>query len=396
MLSKSFLNRFKRLDAYAKTLDDFRIRTTTGAAVTLVSTVIIVFLVLIEIWSYLTPVFQPEIVVDGGKMEKLPINFDITFPNIPCHMLSLDIMDESGQHISNYEHDVFKVRLDENGKEINTEKQTVLSNPNAADDLAFQQQQNDENYCGPCYGAAPDGECCNTCDQVKAAYAKASWAFNPGQIEQCIKEGIVSALGDMAKEGCRMHGHLLVNKLRGNFHFSPGPSFTYGSQHVHDVRNFLFSNYNFKHSINHLQFGDQTHQVHKQKRTAALALTNPLDGTKWGADEGVAMHQFFLKIVPTQFNFISGRYDLRTFQYSVSRQERNLALQSGASGAPGVYFHMDFSPMRVIYTELHKPLARVLVSICSIIGGIFTVASIVDGFLYKAGSQRKNQMGKSL
>lgn len=83
-----------------------------------------------------------------------------------------------------------------------------------------------------------------------------------------------------------MHGNLLVNKLRGNFHFSPGPSFNYGAQHVHDVRNYLYSNFNFKHSINHLQFGDQKHQLHKQKRTKALALTNPLDGTKWGGDEG--------------------------------------------------------------------------------------------------------------
>jgi hypothetical protein len=53
--------------------------------------------------------------------------------------------------------------------------------------------------------------------------------------------------------------------------------------------------------------------------------------------------------------------------------------------------------MRVIYTEERKSLASVLVSACAIIGGIFTVASIVDGFLYRAASlQQKNQMGKSL
>lgn len=58
---------------------------------------------------------------------------------------------------------------------------------------------------------------------------------------------------------------------------------------------------------------------------------------------------------------------------------------------------MDFSPMRVIYTEERKSLASVLVSTCAIIGGIFTVASIVDGFLYRAASlQQKSQMGKSL
>jgi hypothetical protein len=83
-----------------------------------------------------------------------------------------------------------------------------------------------------------------------------------------------------------MHGHLLVNKLRGNFHFSPGPSFSYGAQHVHDVRSFLYSNFNFKHTIDHLQFGDQKQQELLHKRTKALALTNPLDGTRWGGDEG--------------------------------------------------------------------------------------------------------------
>lgn len=83
-----------------------------------------------------------------------------------------------------------------------------------------------------------------------------------------------------------MHGNLMVNKLRGNFHFSPGPSFSYGGQHIHDVREFVYSKYNFKHYINHLQFGNQQHQLHKQKRTKALALTNPLDGTKWGGEDG--------------------------------------------------------------------------------------------------------------
>jgi hypothetical protein len=96
----------------------------------------------------------------------------------------------------------------------------------------------------------------------------------------------VDAAGSLSKEGCRMHGHLLVNKLRGNFHFSPGPSFSYGTQHVHDVRSFLYSNFNFKHTIDHLQFGDQKQQELLHKRTKALALTNPLDGTRWGGDEG--------------------------------------------------------------------------------------------------------------
>lgn len=83
-----------------------------------------------------------------------------------------------------------------------------------------------------------------------------------------------------------MHGQLLVNKLRGNFHFSPGQGFNYGGQHIHDVRNYLFSSHNFKHEINYLQFGDQKYSAYKQKRTKELTLNNPLDLTNWGNDEG--------------------------------------------------------------------------------------------------------------
>jgi hypothetical protein len=35
MVSNSFLKRFRKLDAYAKTLDDFRVRTATGGTGTI-------------------------------------------------------------------------------------------------------------------------------------------------------------------------------------------------------------------------------------------------------------------------------------------------------------------------------------------------------------------------
>ncbi len=35
-----------------------------------------------------------------------------------------------------------------------------------------------------------------------------------------------------AGEGCRMWGHLEVNKVAGNFHFAPGRSYQQGNMHV--------------------------------------------------------------------------------------------------------------------------------------------------------------------
>ncbi len=43
-----------------------------------------------------------------------------------------------------------------------------------------------ENYCGDCYGAQGyQGQCCNTCDDVRAVYRAKGWALpDLKQIEQ--------------------------------------------------------------------------------------------------------------------------------------------------------------------------------------------------------------------
>ena len=52
----------------------------------------------------------------------------------------------------------------------------------------------DPGYCGECGGApAPPNAvkpgCCNTCEEVREAYAQKQWAFGKGaNIEQCERE----------------------------------------------------------------------------------------------------------------------------------------------------------------------------------------------------------------
>lgn len=92
------------------------------------------------------------------------------------------------------------------------------------------------------------------------------------------------------------------------------------------------------------------------------------------------MYQYFLKIVPTQFNFLNGK-EIRTFQYSVSKQDQ-MAGMSG--GLPGVFFMLSHSPMRIIYSESRPTFGSFLTSACAIIGGVFSVASIIDSILYRA------------
>lgn len=54
-----------------------------------------------------------------------------------------------------------------------------------------------EDYCGPCYGANPNGEtnpCCNTCEEVQKAYATMGWGNNPDQFEQVNTQNFNSTL----------------------------------------------------------------------------------------------------------------------------------------------------------------------------------------------------------
>lgn len=60
-------SRFTRLDAFTKTVEDARVRTTSGGIVTIVSLVVILWLVWAEWADYRRIMIHPELVVDKGR-----------------------------------------------------------------------------------------------------------------------------------------------------------------------------------------------------------------------------------------------------------------------------------------------------------------------------------------
>ena len=60
-------SRFTRLDAFTKTVDEARVRTTSGGIVTIVSLVVVFFLAWGEWSDYRKIVVQPELIVDKGR-----------------------------------------------------------------------------------------------------------------------------------------------------------------------------------------------------------------------------------------------------------------------------------------------------------------------------------------
>ncbi|MCJ1283744.1 hypothetical protein MMC26_003075 [Xylographa opegraphella] len=433
-------SRFTRLDAFTKTVEDARVRTTSGGIVTIASLLIVLYLVWGEWADYRRVVVLPELIVDKGRGEKMEIHLNISFPRVPCELLSLDVMDVSGEQQTGVMHGVSKVRLApvaEGGQVIDVKALDLHSQ----DDVALHL---DPDYCGGCYGAtAPPNAikagCCNTCEEVREAYASVSWAFGRGEnVEQCEREHYGERLDSQRHEGCRIEGGLRVNKVVGNFHIAPGRSFSNGNMHVHDLNNYFESpvdgGHTFTHEIHQLRFGPQLPAEAARNLGASLPWTNhhlnPLDATAQATTDPAFNYMYFVKVVstayiplgatatnllPTRLGASSSASDLtplgrhghsddgsiETHQYSVTSHKRSLGGGSDAAdghkerlhargGIPGVFFSYDISPMKVINREERsKSFVGFLTGVCAVIGGTLTVAAAIDRGVYEGATRIK-------
>ncbi|XP_005181179.2 endoplasmic reticulum-Golgi intermediate compartment protein 3 [Musca domestica] len=366
-----FSDALRRLDAYPRTLEDFRVQSVSGAIITLISTIIVVILIFLEFMAYMTPNLTEDLFVDTTRTHKLKINLDITLHNLACSYVSLDAMDSSGDQHLRVDHDIFKHRLDLQGNPL-TETEPIK-------EIVAVSPSNKNTTCGSCYGAESNStHCCNTCEAVLEAYRAKKWNAPLDKIEQCKDQYNKRSEADAFKEGCRIQGHLEVNRMAGSFHFAPGSSFSIRQFHIHD---FQGTNVKLAHTINHLSFGDKIE----------FATTHPLDGFKVQPEEETKseMYNYYLKIVPTVY-VKPNSAPINTNQFSVTRYRKDLG--SKERGMPGIFFSYELSPLMVKYEETQRSFGHFATNCCSIIGGVFTVAGIFAVFLSNSWEVLRNKL----
>jgi len=335
------LESLKHFDIYKKVHEDHTQKSQAGGVVTVITAVIVAVLFWTELNEFCSNEVVDSITVDTRINQKLPITLNVTFPHLRCDEVSVDTVDSAGDNQVNVHGNLQKISLDKEGK-VTAERQLK------------------DGECLPCLeGQDEEHKCCNTCQELKDAYSAK---------ELSLAE--ILATSDQCKHtiGCRVEGKVVVNKVSGNVHVALGRSTIKEGKHVHEFNMHDVSNgFNTSHRIDAINFGEHVPGV-----------LSALDGTMKIVRHGAFMFHYYIKLVPTVY---TDRYGTEQYtnQYSVTDSARNVQVKTGElSGLPGLFIVYDFSPFLMRKTERVKPWSYIFTSICAIMGGVWTIAGLVE------------------
>jgi len=176
------------------------------------------------------------------------------------------------------------------------------------------------------------------------------------------------------KQGCRFVGSFQVNRVPGNFHISTH------SAHAQPT------NPDMRHIINAVTFGQEV------KNKNIPGSFNPLRNRQAMTGDALLSHDYILKVVPSIYEELSGR---KTFSYQYTYAHKEYISPHHGGQIPAVWFKYDLTPITVKYSERRQPVYTFLTTVCAIVGGTFTVAGIIDSFVFTASEfYKKLELGK--
>lgn len=378
-----FVSKLSSIDAYAKTSKDVKLKTLTGALLTIGSFCLTLLLVGMEFYDFFKVRQSHFVSVDATKSGNLEISFEIDFPHAPCALINIDIMDYSGLRHSNISSSIEKTRLNAAGKSLGSYS-VAQENINIT-------KTNHQDFLS-CHGAR-EGDC-NSCEDLRKAFKDADMDFTPvyQTAKQCIQERYLDRVREAATEGCRVKGSIKGQKYAGNFHFSPGVAFDKDGMHGHLVDGLENVEFNFTHTIKSLRFGDHD-----------PTIKSPLENESKHTNSRDTRFSYHLRLVSSTLKDgtkaaskakTSSASSIEAFEYSATQ---NVTEVGTSRGVTGIVFHYEISPMKIERSHYRKSFTELLINILSIVGGVYAVSSIIDAILFKVelALAKKAAIGKA-
>jgi thiol-disulfide isomerase/thioredoxin len=126
------INRLREWDFYRQLPKDLAEGSTPGGVVSIVGSVILFLLFTSELLNFVSPPVSTVVVLDQNREDFLKIDFNITFPHLPCRFAEVDVDDVLGTHERDLHRNIRRIRLDgETGHVIGKVKEAE----DAKDDL---------------------------------------------------------------------------------------------------------------------------------------------------------------------------------------------------------------------------------------------------------------------
>ncbi|CAN1242829.1 Protein disulfide-isomerase 5-4 [Linum perenne] len=444
---------------YRKIPRDLTEASLSGAGLSILAALSMVFLFGMELSDYLTIRTSTTVVVDRSTHgDYLRIDFNISFPALSCEFAAVDLSDVLGTNRLNITKTVRKFSIDHSLKPTGSEFQSGpimhaikhdehVGEDDAEGSVALNAQKFDAfskqfpilvvNFYAPW---------CTWSNRLalKSPIALFLFRYDPdidGRIilakVDCTQEGDLcrredhghheheSYYGDRDTEtlvktmvnlvapipslhhktdnstenikrpapstgGCRIEGYVRVKKVPGNLIISAR-----SGSHSFDP-----SQMNMSHVISHMSFGMKF--SHRAFDDAKRVLPNigrshdKLNGQTFINQRDIGANvtiEHYLQIVKTEVVSKRGHREhkiIEEYEYTA----HSSLVQS--VDIPVAKFHFELSPMQVLITDEPKSFSHFITNVCAIIGGIFTVAGILDSILHSTIQLvKKVELGKN-
>lgn len=354
----------KRLDAFPRAEEHLLLKTQSGAIVSIIGLAIMATLFIHELRYYLSTYTVNQMSVDLKRGETLPIHINMTFPSLPCDVLSVDAIDMSGKHEVDLDTNIWKLRMSSDGHIIGTEFLTDLVEKGQSHDHAHSHSyghSHDQGHDKQQHEDSKDehGDPKDKHEELKQKSHLQSFDEETENMVKKVKKAMANG------EGCRIYGVLDVQRVAGNFHISVHGLNIFVAQMIFEGSNHV----NVSHMIHDLSFGPKYPGIH-----------NPLDGTVRILRGTSGTFKYYIKVVPTEYRYIS-KDVVPTNQFSVT--EYFSPMKDFDRTWPAVYFLYDLSPITVTIREERRSFLHFLTRLCAVLGGTFALTGMLDRWMYR-------------
>jgi len=182
--------------------------------------------------------------------------------------------------------------------------------------------------------------------------------------------------------GCQVSGHLMVNRVPGNFHIE-------AKSKNHNLNAAMT---NLSHIVNHLSFGEPIDDKNRKSKRILKQVPEehrqfaPMDAQIYLTEEFHQAYHHYIKVVSTHLNMGSSNANsMMAYQFL----EQSQVVYYNDFNVPEARFSYDLSPMSVVVEKKGRKWYDYLTSLCAIIGGTFTTLGLIDAVLYKALKPKK-------